>query len=113
MTAQAHDQIAALRRAQEQATALTISASSPDGLVRVEVGARGDLRSLTLDPSAYEGTPPEELAQMIMELTLNAATEAARQAQEIMGPLLPEGLSADGDISSWLPDVPGPAGGAR
>jgi DNA-binding protein YbaB len=112
MTAQARDQIAALRRAQEQATALTVSASSPGGLVRVEVGARGDLRSLILDASAYDSAPPEQLAQVIMGLTRDAAAEAGRQAQEIMAPLLPEGLSPDGDINSWLPDASGPAGGA-
>jgi DNA-binding protein YbaB len=92
---QARDRIAALRRAQSQITDLVVSATSPDGLARVEVGGRGDLRGLWLDEAAYE-CPPAQLADLIMQLVRDAEAEAKRQAQQILDPLLPAAMPADG-----------------
>ncbi len=109
---QAYEQIAALRRAQGRVSELTVSAATSDGLVRVKAGARGDLREVRLEPEVYQAMPPEQLAATITRLARDAASEAARQALEIMAPVLPAGLPPGTDLTTWLPDAPRPGSAA-
>lgn len=101
---QAYEQIAALRRAQGRVRELTVSAATPDGLIRVNAGVRGDLREVRLEPEVYQTMPPGRLAATITGLAQEAAAEAGRQAVEIMAPVLPAGLPAGTDLTAWLPD---------
>jgi DNA-binding protein YbaB len=98
---QARDRIAALRRAQGQIADLVVSVTSPDGLARVEVGGRGDLRGLWLDDAAFECLPAR-LAELIVQLAREAEAEAKRQAQQILDPLLPADGPGAGPLGPGL-----------
>lgn len=112
LAAQASEQVAALRRAVEQVRELSVSVGSANGLVQVEVGAHGELRSLRLDPEVYDRVPPGELAGVITRLVRAAAERAAERARQIMEPVLPGGLPAGRDWYEWLPDGAGSTGGS-
>jgi DNA-binding protein YbaB len=115
LVAQAREQIAALRRAQERVSELMVPAATSDGLVAVEVGAQGQLRALRLDGAVYERMPPEQLAVVITGLARAAAADAAERARQIMAPVLPGGLRTGQDWGAWLPnaaDVASREGGA-
>jgi DNA-binding protein YbaB len=103
LTAQASEQVAAVRRAVEQLGELRASAGSADGLVRVEVGAQGRLHRVWLDDGVYERVPPAELAKVIIGLVRNATADAADRTRDIIGPVLPEGLPAGRDWWQWAP----------
>lgn len=112
LAGQAQEQVAALRRAQQRVSELTASAGTGDGLVRVEVGAQGQLRALRLARGVYDRMPPEQLADVITVLARDAAADAAERAGEIMEPLLPGGLPGARDWWDWLPDAGRSAGRA-
>jgi DNA-binding protein YbaB len=103
--AQVQKQVAAIRQAAERAAELTVSVASGDGLVRVEVGAQGQLRSVRLVAGAYDQMPADQLAEVITRLAQRAAAEAAEQAQEII--VLPGRLPAGRAWWEWLPDAAG------
>lgn len=84
-----------IRQLQEQASQVTASARSRDGLISVEVGAHGELLALHLDPGAYERLSPQRLASVIVELARGAAADAAARVREVMAPVLP----TDGDLA--------------
>lgn len=110
LAAQAREQIAALRRAQELVSELTVLVASADGLIQIEVGAQGQLRSLRLDAAVYERMPAQELAEVITGLVRDATARAAEEARAIMAPVLPEGLPGGREWWQWLPDTAGPRG---
>ena len=58
----------------------TIEATAGAGLVRVRVDGRGQVRSLTIDPQAFEGRDAELLADLIA----GAIAEAQRRAAELV-----------------------------
>ena len=60
-----------------QARAVQVTETSPDGLVSVTVGARGDLVRLDLDPRIYRRPDSRALADTITE-TVHRATAAAQ-----------------------------------
>lgn len=98
-----------LGRMQQRLRAAQGEAQSKDGLVRLTVGPRGELRSLHLDPRAYRKLSPSELAGEIIELSGTAARDVQQQLEQVLGPFLPAGLSyrqvADGEVDprSWQP----------
>lgn len=49
-------------------------------MVRVQVDGRGQVRTLDIDPTAFEGRDPELLADLI----LSAIAEAQRRAAELV-----------------------------
>ncbi|GAA4329896.1 YbaB/EbfC family nucleoid-associated protein [Klenkia terrae] len=61
-----------------QARAVQVTETSPDGLVSVTVGARGDLVRLDLDPRIYRRPDSRTLADTITE-TVHRATAAAQE----------------------------------
>ncbi len=61
-----------------QARAVQVTETSPDGLVSVTVGARGDLVRLDLDPRIYRRPDSRALADTITE-TVHRATAAAQE----------------------------------
>lgn len=108
LAVQAQKQAAAVRGAVERVGELTVSAAFGDGLVRVEVGAQCELRSVHLGAGVYDQMSAGQLAKVITGLAKDAAAEVAGRAQEIMAPVLPGGLAAGRSWWEWLPDAPPP-----
>lgn len=73
---------------------MEVSVRSPDGSVTVVVGARGSLKSLTLEKNAYQH-PPERLAAIILHACQRAEQAVAGAVQERLGRVLPEGSGLD------------------
>jgi DNA-binding protein YbaB len=104
--AEVRERIAALHRAAKQVEELRVSARSADGLVQVEVGARGQLCRLRLDDSVSGQMSLSELAEVIIGLVRDAGADAVGQAREIMGPVLPGGLPEEREWWQWQPPEP-------
>ena len=69
-----------LQQLQSELADRTIEATAGAGMVRVRVDGRGVLRSLTIDPLAFEGRDPELLADLIV----GAVAEAQRRAADLV-----------------------------
>jgi DNA-binding protein YbaB len=92
---------------QERLAAMQVTAESPDGLVRVTVGPRGQLIDLHIDRRAYRDLDPDRLARTILTTTQDAVAKTTTQVQELMaGYLPPESGSLqflkDGNFGSLL-----------
>jgi DNA-binding protein YbaB len=109
LAAQAVAQLATVRQAQEQVRELRVSAAAADGLVAVEVGAQGQLLALRLDAAVYDRMPEGQLAEVITELTLEAAAGAAMRVREIVAPVLPAGCLPAG--RDWPSEAAGVVSG--
>lgn len=74
----------------------TIETSAGGGLVRVVTDGRGTVRSLTIDPAAFERRD----AELLSDLVLGAVADAQRRAAELASAEL-------GRLPSWsLPQTP-------
>ncbi|MEV6637798.1 YbaB/EbfC family nucleoid-associated protein [Actinoplanes sp. NPDC051470] len=97
-----------VRAVQQGMAGISARAESPDGLIMVVVGARGELRELRLDPRIYRQPDSRALARGITA-TLEAATaDAQRQVFELVRDLLPAGATAreaDLDFDPFLHQV--------
>lgn len=69
-----------LQQLQTELAGRTVEAAAGAGLVRVQVDGRGQVRTLDIDPTAFEGRDPELLADLI----LSAIAEAQRRAAELV-----------------------------
>jgi nucleoid-associated protein EbfC len=69
-----------LQQLQSELAGRTVDASAGAGLVRVQVDGRGQVRTLDIDPLAFEGRDPELLADLI----LSAIAEAQRRAADLV-----------------------------
>ncbi|WP_345414128.1 YbaB/EbfC family nucleoid-associated protein [Pseudonocardia xishanensis] len=74
-------------RVQAEISALSATATSPDGAVRATVGHTGALRDLAFGAAA-DLLPRERLAALVVATTADAAAEVARRAEQALGPLL-------------------------
>jgi len=98
-----------LRTAYDRLAELTATAESRDGLVRVTVGPRGQVRDIELDPRVYRKLSPSQLARAIMEQIGGATEQVADRTKELMAPFMPQGLPLEemlgegADIGSFLP----------
>ncbi|MEU5695369.1 YbaB/EbfC family nucleoid-associated protein [Actinosynnema sp. NPDC020468] len=81
------DQLASVHR---DLARISASATSPDGSVTAVVGPQGGLTDLELTPDAYR-MRPEQLAQVIVRVTQEAAAKAAERAYKTLTPVLPAG----------------------
>lgn len=96
-----HGMIADLNRSlddaaktQQRIMRVTATATSPDRLVTAEVGPRGQLIALTIDPRVYRMPNAAQLAATIVA-TVREATEAAmEQVQGIVRASVPADLLA-------------------
>lgn len=103
--AQVEDLLAGYRRSREQLGAVQRSlagvresVTSEDGRVTVTVSGSGTLVDLTIEDDAYRALRPAELAELIVGTTAAATALAARQANEVLAPVLP----ADTDPAALL-----------
>ncbi len=69
-----------LQQLQTELAGRTIEAQAGAGLVRVTADGRGSIRSLTIDPAAFEGRD----ADLLSDLVLAAVAEAQRRAAEMV-----------------------------
>ncbi len=67
----------------------TYDAQAGGGLVRVTVDGKGTVRSLHLDPVAFEGRDPELLADLILGAIAEAQRRAADALQQEVGRVSP------------------------
>jgi DNA-binding protein YbaB len=74
---------------QQNLAGLEATVRSPDGMVVVVVGARGELKRLTLHEKAYGAHPPERLAKLITQTTARATGVAAEAVQQMMRDVTP------------------------
>jgi nucleoid-associated protein EbfC len=81
-----------LQQLQSELADRSIEASAGAGLVRVRVDGRGMLRSLSIDPQAFEGRDPELLADLILGAVAEAQRRAADLVQAEMRKLTPTSL---------------------
>ena len=69
-----------LAQLQSDLAGRVIETSAGGGMVRVSADGRGTVRSIAIDPAAFEGRDAELLA----DLVLSAVAEAQRRAAEMM-----------------------------
>lgn len=65
--------LSAMNAVQAELEAVTATAVSPDRLIKVTIGAHGDVRELELDPDVFRTQDPQGLAAAILA-TLSAAS---------------------------------------
>ena len=92
-------------RLQAEAKAVHVTETSPNGLVTVTVGARGELVRLDIDPRVFRRPDSRELADTITETVHRAAAAAQQRVLDVFEPLVPrETLQAhlDGDTDAVI-----------
>lgn len=96
----------------EKLAALNAAVESKDGMVKVGVGSRGELRSLEFNPRVYRRLTPTELAETVLETVAQAGAKLSEKAAEIYAPYLPAGtsyedlLKPDANLSAFVPAQP-------
>jgi|SRR5687767_151135 len=83
-----------LQQLQSELADRSIEATAGAGLVRVRVDGRGLVRSLTIDPLAFEGRDAELLADLIVGAVAEAQRRASDLVQAEMRKLSPNPLAA-------------------
>ncbi|MGW0478325.1 YbaB/EbfC family nucleoid-associated protein [Nonomuraea sp. NPDC003214] len=99
-----------------RAKELRVTEKSPDGLVSVTVGSRGELVGLDLDPRVYRRPDARHLADTIVETTRRAEARLRDSIVEIFAPVVPpEQMRAhiDGDVEAIFQVFAGEEGEAR
>ena len=81
-----------LQQLQSELADRSIEATAGAGLVRVRVDGRGLVRTLSIDPQAFEGRDPELLADLIVGAIAEAQRRAADLVQAEMRKLSPNPL---------------------
>lgn len=92
---------------QERLSAMSVTAESPDKMVKATVGPRGQLVDLKIDPEAYRRLTPEQLSRTILRTVEQAVAKTTGQVQDLVGEYLPADSGAarfmrDGQFSSFL-----------
>ena len=76
---------------QEEMHNITVEGESGAGLVKATASAKGDLKSLDIDPSIFNGDDKEVVEDLILAAIKDAQQKAQAKAQEEMSKLT-EGL---------------------
>ncbi|SLN50349.1 Nucleoid-associated protein YbaB [Roseivivax jejudonensis] len=69
---------------QEELHAMTVTGESGAGLVKATASAKGELKSLDIDPSIFNGDDKEVVEDLILAAIKDAQTKANERAQEEM-----------------------------
>jgi len=75
---------------QNKLAAVTATARSKDGYVTVEVGPRGQVLRLDLDPRIYRTPNSTKLAEAIVDTIQRATKDATDQVAALCKPFMPE-----------------------
>ena len=76
---------------QEEMHAILVVGESGAGLVKATASAKGELKSLDIDPSIFNGSDKEVVEDLILAAIKDAQSKASERANEEMGKLT-EGL---------------------
>lgn len=82
---------------QEDMSSLMVEGSSGAGLVKATCTAKGELKTLDIDPSIFNGDDKEVVEDLILAAIKDAQTKATERAQEEMSKLT-EGLGLPADM---------------
>jgi DNA-binding protein YbaB len=99
---------------QQQLRAVSATVTSPDGLVTVTVGPRGQVTRVELDPRIYRQPNAAQLSTTITETIRSAADQAMAEVERICRPLVPDAqfqahmdFDLDGIFRQLDADLPG------
>jgi DNA-binding YbaB/EbfC family protein len=92
-----------LKDMQDRLAAVGATGEAADGMVKVTIGAQGQLTKVEFDPRVYRKLASEELAEAVLAAAQDATGQANEQRREAMGDAVPQSV-LDGDIDSMLPD---------
>jgi DNA-binding YbaB/EbfC family protein len=82
---------------QEEMHNLMVTGESGAGLVKAVCSAKGELKSLDIDPSIFNGDDKEVVEDLILAAIKDAQQKASDRAQEEMGKLT-EGMGLPKDM---------------
>ncbi|WP_187430589.1 Nucleoid-associated protein YbaB [Roseobacter fucihabitans] len=82
---------------QEDMASLMVEGSSGAGLVKATCTAKGELKTLDIDPSIFNGDDKEVVEDLILAAIKDAQTKASERAQQEMAKLT-EGLGLPADM---------------
>lgn len=82
---------------QEELHNIMVVGEAGAGLVKATASAKGDLQSLDIDPSIFNGDDKEVVEDLILAAVKDAQTKAAERAQEEMTKLT-DGLGLPKDM---------------
>ncbi|WP_299963157.1 YbaB/EbfC family nucleoid-associated protein [uncultured Roseobacter sp.] len=82
---------------QEDMHSITVEGAAGAGLVKATCTAKGELKTLDIDPSIFNGDDKEVVEDLILAAIKDAQTKASERAQEEMAKLT-EGLGLPADM---------------
>jgi hypothetical protein len=82
---------------QEELHNIMVVGEAGAGLIKATASAKGDLKSLDIDPSIFNGDDKEVVEDLILAAVKDAQTKAAERAQEEMTKLT-DGLGLPKDM---------------
>ncbi|GAA3969229.1 hypothetical protein GCM10023085_59440 [Actinomadura viridis] len=91
-----------LQDMQAKVAALGATGEAADGMVKVTVGAQGELTKVEFDPRVYRKLASQELAEAVLEASQDAVRQVGEQRREVMAGAVPEEV-LDGDYEKLLP----------
>jgi DNA-binding protein YbaB len=91
-----------LKDMQARIAALGATGEAAGGMVKVTVGAQGELTEVEFDPRVYRKLASEELAAAVVEAARNATGSVTEQRREAMQGLVPDEM-LEGDVDKMLP----------
>ncbi|MFF5260116.1 YbaB/EbfC family nucleoid-associated protein [Actinomadura viridis] len=91
-----------LQDMQARVAALGATGEAADGMVKVTVGAQGELTKVEFDPRVYRKLASQELAEAVLEASQDAVRQVGEQRREVMAGAVPEEV-LDGDYEKLLP----------
>ncbi|MFB4317477.1 YbaB/EbfC family nucleoid-associated protein [Actinomadura sp. 21ATH] len=94
-----------LKDMQAKLAAVSATGEAADGMVKVTVGAQGQLTKVELDPRVYRKLASEELAEAVLAASQDAVRQTEGQRREAMAGSVPQEV-LDGDFGKLLPDDP-------
>ena len=97
MMKQAQEMQGKMAQLQEDMHNIMVEGSSGAGLVKASCTAKGELKTLDIDPSIFNGDDKEVVEDLILAAIKDAQTKASERAQEEMAKLT-EGLGLPADM---------------
>ncbi|MGW4826378.1 YbaB/EbfC family nucleoid-associated protein [Amycolatopsis japonica] len=88
---------------QRELQEIKATAVAPRQVVKVTVGAQGELVEISFPTGAYKNLPPKEFAEILVTTVDEARQKVLASVVEIMTPRLPDGA----DATAWLRGDPG------
>ena len=87
MMKQAQEMQGKMAQMQEDMANLTVTGESGAGLVKAVCSCKGDLKSLDIDPSIFNGDDKEVVEDLILAAIKDAQAKATQRAQDEMAKL--------------------------